>query len=165
MPPLSPSSVRQTLETRPYSSYLDPALGIYNYNARFYSTTLGRFLSVDPIGGSPGAPQSWNPYTYALNNPLAYTDPTGMFPGEGVAKAVSDAATGAADCVGSPVECGKEVVGAVADFGASAYDTVTSAGGRWDSIAGGLDMGINGAKACWNNDICQGAVVTAGVIG
>jgi RHS repeat-associated protein len=27
----------------------DPALGLYNYGARFYSTTLGRFVSADPV--------------------------------------------------------------------------------------------------------------------
>jgi RHS repeat-associated protein len=39
---------------------------------------LGRFLSVDPIGGNPFNPQSWNRYTYALNNPLKYIDPLGL---------------------------------------------------------------------------------------
>jgi RHS repeat-associated protein len=52
-------------------------LGLYNYNARFYSTTLGRFVSADPI--AVGGPQGLNPYSYVLNNPLAYVDPTGMY--------------------------------------------------------------------------------------
>jgi RHS repeat-associated protein len=56
----------------------DSALGLYNYKARFYSTVTGRFVSVDPIGGSPGGdPQAWNPYSYVRNNPVRYTDPTG----------------------------------------------------------------------------------------
>ena len=41
---------------------------------------LGRFLSVDPVV-DPRAlrrPQAWNRYSYVLNNPLRYTDPTGM---------------------------------------------------------------------------------------
>jgi hypothetical protein len=29
-----------------------------------------------------GAPQTWNRYTYALNNPLRLTDPSGMEPNE-----------------------------------------------------------------------------------
>ncbi len=37
-------------------------LGLYNYNARFYSTLAGRFVSVDPVTGG-GDPQSWNPYS------------------------------------------------------------------------------------------------------
>jgi RHS repeat-associated protein len=46
-------------------------------HARFYNPWIGRFLSVDPIGGSPGAPQSWNRYSYVMNNPPNLVDPTG----------------------------------------------------------------------------------------
>jgi len=56
----------------------DAALGLYNYKARFYSTTLGRFVSADPVVGSVGDPQSWNAYTYVRNNPLRLVDPSGM---------------------------------------------------------------------------------------
>ena len=48
--------------------------------ARYYSSSLGRFMAVDP--GSDTAleyPQSWNKYTYVRNNPLAFVDPTGMY--------------------------------------------------------------------------------------
>ncbi|NJL26808.1 MAG: hypothetical protein HC897_02475 [Thermoanaerobaculia bacterium] len=48
-------------------------------HARHCSPTLGRFLSFDPIGGNPRAPQSWNRYAYALNSPMNYTDPEGLF--------------------------------------------------------------------------------------
>ncbi|MEX2247958.1 MAG: RHS repeat-associated core domain-containing protein [Dehalococcoidia bacterium] len=53
-------------------------LGLYNYGARFYSTLTGRFLSVDPVVGRPGDPQSWNTYSYVRNNPLRRIDPSGM---------------------------------------------------------------------------------------
>jgi RHS repeat-associated protein len=46
-------------------------------HARFYNPWIGRFLSVDPIGGTPGAPQSWNRYSYVQNNPVNATDPDG----------------------------------------------------------------------------------------
>jgi RHS repeat-associated protein len=46
-------------------------------HARFYSGRVGRFLSVDPVLGDPGVPQSWNRYAYVQNNPIRYTDPTG----------------------------------------------------------------------------------------
>ena len=52
-------------------------LGIYHYQARFYSPTLGRFLSADTIVSSFANPQSLNRFSYVLNNPLKYTDPTG----------------------------------------------------------------------------------------
>lgn len=47
-------------------------------HARYYDSSAGRFLSVDPIQGDPEEPQSWNRYSYVRNNPLNFTDPTGM---------------------------------------------------------------------------------------
>ena len=52
-------------------------LGIYHYNARFYSPKIGRFLSPDTIVPGAANPQAYNRYSYVLNNPLRYTDPTG----------------------------------------------------------------------------------------
>jgi RHS repeat-associated protein len=45
--------------------------------ARYYGSSMGRFLSPDSVGGSPDNPQSWNLYSYVLNNPLINTDPDG----------------------------------------------------------------------------------------
>lgn len=47
--------------------------------ARYYSPRLGRFLSTDPIGGAIGDLQSHNSYAYVLNDPLNFTDPTGLY--------------------------------------------------------------------------------------
>jgi RHS repeat-associated protein len=52
-------------------------LGIYHYGARFYSPKLGRFLSADTIVPGAANPQAYNRYSYVLNNPLRYIDPTG----------------------------------------------------------------------------------------
>ncbi len=49
------------------------------YGARFYDGALGRFIQPDTIVPEPGDPQALNRYSYVLNNPLRYTDPTGMF--------------------------------------------------------------------------------------
>src|ERR1700756_2598478 len=46
-------------------------------HARYEMGTTGRFLSVDPVPGKPSRPQSWNRYSYVLNNPLRYVDPDG----------------------------------------------------------------------------------------
>jgi RHS repeat-associated protein len=53
--------------------------GVIHMNGRIYDAALGRFLQPDPLIQSPDNAQSWNAYTYVFNNPLAYTDPTGMF--------------------------------------------------------------------------------------
>ncbi len=56
-----------------------PYFGLVNMNARLYDPLLGRFLSPDPYVQMPDFTQSFNRYTYGLNNPLVYTDPDGEF--------------------------------------------------------------------------------------
>jgi RHS repeat-associated protein len=52
------------------------------FGARYYNSATGRFLSPDPKDTSahPGNPQTWNRYTYTLNNPLGLVDPDGKEP-------------------------------------------------------------------------------------
>jgi RHS repeat-associated protein len=49
-------------------------LGIYQYRARYYDPSIGRFLSEDPIAFGGGV----NFYSYVLNNPVVLIDPTGL---------------------------------------------------------------------------------------
>jgi RHS repeat-associated protein len=51
--------------------------GLYYYGARYYDPEIGRFISADTIVSSPANPQSLNRYSYCLNNPLKYIDPSG----------------------------------------------------------------------------------------
>jgi len=57
----------------------DSESGLDNFGARYDSSSLGRFMSTDPSMKSVALrnPQSWNRYTYTLNNPLRYIDPDG----------------------------------------------------------------------------------------
>jgi RHS repeat-associated protein len=56
---------------------------LYDYDARFYSSYLNRWIQPDTIVPQPGDPQSLNRFSYVLNNPLKFTDPTGhCIPGE-----------------------------------------------------------------------------------
>jgi len=57
----------------------DDEVGLYNYNARLYDPELGRFISPDSIVPDPGDLQALNRYSYCLNNPLIYVDPSGNF--------------------------------------------------------------------------------------
>ena len=52
--------------------------------ARYSNYSLGRFTSPDPLAASanPIRPQSWNRYSYSYNNPLRFTDPSGMIAGD-----------------------------------------------------------------------------------
>jgi len=56
-----------------------PEFNLINMNGRVYDPILGRFLSPDPFVQSPLFSQNFNRYTYALNNPLIYTDPDGEY--------------------------------------------------------------------------------------
>jgi RHS repeat-associated protein len=53
---------------------------LYDYNARYYSPLMGRFISADSIVPEPGNPQDLNRYAYVLGNPVRYTDPSGHAP-------------------------------------------------------------------------------------
>jgi RHS repeat-associated protein len=52
----------------------DATAGLYQVRARWYDPQTGRFVSEDPIGLAGGI----NPYVYAANNPVIFTDPSGL---------------------------------------------------------------------------------------
>ena len=54
-------------------------LGLIHMNGRVYDPTLARFVSADPHIQAPYNSQSLNRYSYALNNPMKYVDPSGFF--------------------------------------------------------------------------------------
>lgn len=54
-------------------------VGLIHMNGRVYDPSLGRFISADPFVQAPTDTQSFNRYSYVLNNPLSATDPSGYF--------------------------------------------------------------------------------------
>jgi RHS repeat-associated protein len=69
-------SVRQK-----FTGYLkDDETGLDFAEARMYENRHARFTAVDPLlaSGKSANPQTFNRYVYVMNNPLAYTDPTGL---------------------------------------------------------------------------------------
>ncbi|MEO7016365.1 MAG: RHS repeat-associated core domain-containing protein, partial [Leifsonia sp.] len=89
--------------------------GIEWLGARAYDPTSHSFLSTDPVPPVTGAGWAGNPYSYAGNNPLAFTDPTGLHP-------LTDA------------QLKKQTQGWLA----GAWDATTNwVGNNWEYIAGG----------------------------
>ena len=69
MRPLSPGKERDTES------------GLDYMDARYYGSSMGRFMSPDPLMATPERlldPQEWNMYSYGRNNPLSFSDPTGL---------------------------------------------------------------------------------------
>src|SRR5271163_5242221 len=63
------------------SAWQDSANNTYHTLNREYSPAQGRWLTPDPAGMAavdPTNPQSWNRYAYVTNNPVSFTDPTGL---------------------------------------------------------------------------------------
>lgn len=56
-----------------HNDYINLIYGI----ARYYVPSIGRFASADVIIPTPKNPQSFNRYSYVLNNPIRLTDPSG----------------------------------------------------------------------------------------
>jgi RHS repeat-associated protein len=52
--------------------------GLYYYGARYYDPQIGRFISPDPTIPDPKNPQALNRYSYCINNPFKYIDPSGL---------------------------------------------------------------------------------------
>jgi len=55
----------------------DTESGLDYFGARYFGSSMGRFMSPDSYGGRLADPQSLNKYAYARNNPLIYVDPDG----------------------------------------------------------------------------------------
>nr|MDJ0852193.1 RHS repeat-associated core domain-containing protein [Myxococcota bacterium] len=62
----------------------DRETGLIYANARYYDPAIGRFLSQDPLLGSPGNAPSLHRYLYAFANPTRFVDPTGLAPEDAI---------------------------------------------------------------------------------
>ncbi|WP_366510797.1 polymorphic toxin-type HINT domain-containing protein [Streptomyces sp. MP131-18] len=81
----------------------DTATGLTHLGAREYDPGLGRFISLDPVMDLTD-PQQIHGYTYANNNPVTYSDPTGLFFGgllDKIRETVSNVSNTAQKAVGN----------------------------------------------------------------
>jgi RHS repeat-associated protein len=56
----------------------DTESGLDYFGARYSGSSMGRFMSPDPLAGHTEDPQTLNRYGYVRDNPLIRTDPSGM---------------------------------------------------------------------------------------
>lgn len=148
-----------------------PEAGLILMNARLYDPLTGRFLSPDPYIQLPDFTQNLNRYSYCLNNPLRYTDPSGKY------ILIDDLIVGV---LGGTFNLVIHIVtGEVKNFGhGAALFGAGFAGGvltiylgpvAGGAVAGGMNSLINqGFTAGWDNiDLGQilGASISGGLMG
>jgi RHS repeat-associated protein len=57
---------------------LDAGSSLSLLGARYYDAAVGKFVSVDPML-DPSVPAQFNAYVYSGNNPVTWSDPSGLF--------------------------------------------------------------------------------------
>lgn len=143
------------------------SLTLIHMNGRVYDAYAHRFMQPDPVVQAPESAQGWNAYTYAFNNPLVYTDATGMISWRqilGIAIAV----------IGTYVTMGADggffmKLGLAIAFGAASgyVSTGTWRGAVTGAFTAGLTFGVGWAANAyqWGTSATMAAqAVTGGVI-
>jgi RHS repeat-associated protein len=150
------------------------AVGLVHMNGRVYDPNLGRFLSADTVIQSLGTTQSVNSYSYAWNDPLRYTDPSGhSLLGEIIGLIVTVVIIEFAPYLGLPavsVEGGTGagtlgVAGFVGGFVGAAVSTGNLAAAFESGVLGAITAGMFYAAGSWVlQDVSPGWQLAAGTI-
>jgi RHS repeat-associated protein len=156
--------------------------GLINMNGRLYDPLVGRFLSPDNYVQSPDFTQNFNRYSYCLNNPLRYTDPSGQIfvvddilvaaafgafinlvcqDMQGNVNTTGDffSALGIGALAGAAGGVAGQAVAGAISFGGFAGGALTGGAG---GAAGGF---VGGAGNAWMNGANFGSGISAGLIG
>ena len=115
-------------------------MGVIHMNGRVYDPLLGRFMSADPFIQSPDNLQSYNRYSYVLNNPLYFTDPSGYSWWTRLRRIVIKVVAAVADVYGCGGYCSASV---------GAYNGAKNGGGLTGALVGAV-TGYAGAQYAGN---------------
>lgn len=136
-------------------------MGVIHMNGRVYDPNIGRFMSADPHIQYPDNLQSFNRYSYVLNNPLLYTDPSGFWSWKKLIRTV----------VAIVVAVVIVVYAAPALFSAMSVSAgaAASIGAKMavGAVAGGLSSAIQAGtgKAFWRGALTGALFAAAGTVG
>lgn len=115
-------------------------VGFIHMNGRVYDPDIGRFVSADPFVQFPSFGQSFNRYSYVLNNPLKFTDPTGFW---SLGRAIGGVLRGAADIFAGGVRAIGDAVFSVVGPPLEEFGRFMNKHGRTlVAIAGGIIVGV-----------------------
>jgi RHS repeat-associated protein len=149
----------------------DDSTGLYFYQARYYDAFLGRFIQADTIVPDPLDPQALNRYSYVLNNPILYTDPSGHFSfvAFAIGAAISAITTAVQGGSIGDIFTSAIIGGAAAGVGFDAFSYVSKAaevsvnavgagiiGGIAGGAVGGLTAAVGYKAAGYDVDIGKG---------
>jgi len=142
-------------------------IGIIHMNGRIYDSLYARFLQADPFVQSPTNLQSFNRYSYVMNNPVNLTDPSGYYGindlkrdvGNGVSS-VNNALDGASRWTGTQLQGGIRSLDHI--FGSDVVSILGTYGAYW--VGGAYGVAIftyeNGrANGADKNDAAKGAAI------
>lgn len=118
----------------------DDSSGFQPLGVRLYDPVVGRFLSADPVLDL-NDPLQANGYAYAQNNPVTYSDPTGL--------AVTLTASEKAAALAGAGLSAAQVAQAQATMGKSLSSVILSI--AWETLKDFI--GINDAMACFGGDM------------
>ncbi|MGX6750389.1 polymorphic toxin-type HINT domain-containing protein [Streptomyces xantholiticus] len=128
----------------------DDASGYQPLGARLYDPVVGRFLSADPLMDLNDPLQS-NGYTYAHNNPVTHSDPTGL--------AITLTASEKAAALAGAGLSAAQVAQAQATMGKSLTSVILAA--AWGILSDFI--GLSDAMACFGGDMwsCGSMIIGA----
>ena len=128
---------------------LDPESQLYYYGARYYSPYLAKFTQPDTIIQDVYNPQNLNRYSYVLNNPYKYNDPSGHNP-----LLLISIAGGAA--LGAIFDAGKQIL-----FDDRSFNSLD-----WNEVGKGALIGATAGAGGFLGGLTGGAIAgSAGVTG
>lgn len=133
-------------------------VGLIHMNGRVYDPVIARFMSADPLIDDAFNTQSLNRYTYVINNPLAYTDPSGYLKLGRLLKRVVK--TVVAYVVGTVV-CGSYCGAAVAGAYSGYSQTHSLKGALIGAVSGLASAGIGTQFPIYNpsNELILGNII------